>query len=236
MTERAREDRLLEVFARLADTLVDDFDVGDLLQMLVETCESVFDVAAAAILLDAGDGRLDLVASTSHESRTVELMVLAADEGPCLDAFHTGAAVVVPDLRDGSDWARFRQSAMDNGFTGVHALPMRLRQESIGALSLFENAGSDLLARDLNAAQALADVATIGILQDRAMRESRSVREQLQTALHSRIVIEQAKGVVAYTHDEDMDEAFRRIRRHARETRRPIGEVAREIVDRRLII
>jgi transcriptional regulator with GAF, ATPase, and Fis domain len=234
--DRVREDRLLDVFVRLADTLVDDFDVVDLFQMLVETCESVFDVSAAALLLDGGDGHLDLVASTSHESRTVELIVLAADEGPCVDAFRSGTAVAVPDLREGTEWSRFRRAAVDNGFTSMHALPMRLRQDSIGALSLFESDTTSLDERDLRAAQALADIATVGIQQDRAMRESETVRSQLQTALDSRVVIEQAKGVVAYTHDEDMDAAFRRIRGYARDGRRPISEVARAIVDRRLIL
>jgi len=236
VNEETREDRLLDVFVHLADTLVDDFDVVDLLQMLVETCESTFHVSAAALLLDAGDGELDLVASTSHESRTVETIVLAAAEGPCVDAFRTGTAVVVPDLREGPGWERFRQAGLENGFGAVHALPMRLRQTSIGALTLFENQPSRLEGRDIRAAQALADVATIGILQDRAMRESESVRLQLQNALDSRIVIEQAKGVVAYTHDVDMDEAFRRIRGHARSSRQPISEIARAIVERRIIV
>lgn len=236
MSDGAREDRMLDVFVRLADTLVDDFDVVDLLQTLVETCESIFDVEAAALLLDAGDGQLDLVASTSHESRTVELIVLGADEGPCVDAFRTGSPVTVPDLREGTGWERFRRAAVDNGFTSVHALPMRLRQTSIGALTLFENETSHLEERDVRAAQALADVATIGVLQDRAMRESETVRGQLQTALDSRVVIEQAKGVVAYTHDLDMDGAFRRIRGYARDARRPIGEIARAIVERRIIV
>ena len=236
MKDRLREDRLLDVFVQLADTLVVDFDVVDLLQMLVETCESVFEVSAAALLLDGGDGHLDLVASTSHESRTVELIVLGADEGPCVDAFRTGTAVVVPDLREGTGWGRFRRAAVENGFSAMHALPMRLRHDSIGALSLFESETSVLDERDLRAAQALADAATIGILQDRALRESQTVRSQLQTALESRVVIEQAKGVVAYTHDEDMDVAFRRIRAHARDGRRPISEIARAIVERRLIL
>ena len=162
--------------------------------------------------------------------------MLAADEGPCVDAFRSGTPVVVPDLREGSGWGRFRHAAVDNGFSSMHALPMRLRQDSIGSLSLFESSATVLDDRDLRAAQALADVATIGILQDRALRESQSVRGQLQTALDSRVIIEQAKGVVAYMHDLDMDEAFRHIRGYARDARRPISDVARAIVERRIII
>jgi GAF domain-containing protein len=236
VNEKTREERLLEVYVRLADTLVDDFDVADLLQMLVETCESVFDVAAAALLLDSGDGQLDLAASTSHESRTVEFIVLGAEEGPCVDAFRTGGPVTIPDIRQGTGWHRFREAALQNGFTAVHALPMRLRKDSIGALSLLENDQSSLDERDIQAAQALADIATIGILQNRAIRESESVRHQLQGALDSRVVIEQAKGVVSYTHDLSMDEAFRRIRTYSRDSHRPISEVAREIVSRRIIV
>ncbi|RWZ55109.1 ANTAR domain-containing protein [Labedella populi] len=234
--ESTREQQLLQVFVQLADTLVADFDLVDVLQMLVETCQSTFDVAATALLLDPGDGGLDLLASTSEESRTVELMMLAADEGPCLDAFHRGVPVSVPDLRDGEDWSRFRSVALDNGFTGLHALPMRLRDQSIGALTLFESGPQSLGEADIQAAQALADVATIGILQERAIRENRLARRQLQTALDSRVVIEQAKGVVAYTHSEGMDEAFRRIRSYARESRRALTEVARAIVEREIIV
>jgi transcriptional regulator with GAF, ATPase, and Fis domain len=232
---QTREQQLLQVFVTLADTLVADFDVVELLQMLVETCQETFDVTAAAILL-AGDDGLDLIASTSEESRTVELMVLGSEEGPCLDAFHQGAAVTVPDLREGTEWPRFRSVAIENGFSAVHALPMRLRDESIGALTLFESRDGAMGASDVEAAQALADVATIGILQERAIRENQTVRRQLQSALDSRVVIEQAKGVVAYTHGEGMDEAFRRIRAYARETRRPLTDVARAIVAREIIV
>ncbi|RWZ52408.1 ANTAR domain-containing protein [Labedella phragmitis] len=235
MTEKTREQQLLQVFVTLADTLVADFDIVELLQMLVETCQSTFDVTAAAILLSGEDG-LDLVASTSEESRTVELMVLASEEGPCLDAFHEGRAVTVPDLREGEGWAGFRAVALENGFSAVHALPMRLREQSIGALTLFESREDVLSADDVDAAQALADVATIGILQERVIRENQTVRRQLQTALDSRIIIEQAKGVVAYTHDEGMDEAFRRIRAYARETGRALTEVSRAIVAREIIV
>jgi transcriptional regulator with GAF, ATPase, and Fis domain len=235
VSEQTREQQLLQVFVKLADTLVADFDVVELLQMLVETCQETFDVTAAAILLSGDDG-LDLIASTSEESRTVELMVLGSEEGPCLDAFHRGAAVTVPDLREGAEWPRFRTVAIENGFSAVHALPMRLRDESIGALTLFESRDEVMGASDVEAAQALADVATIGILQERAIRENQTVRRQLQSALDSRVVIEQAKGVVAYTHGEGMDEAFRRIRSYARESRRPLTEVSRAIVAREIIV
>lgn len=236
MSRLTREQELLQVFVKLADTLVADFDVVELLQMLVETCQSTFDVTAGAILLDAGEGELDLVASTSEESRTVELMVLGSEEGPCLDAFHQGVAMTVPDLRVGDGWRRFRAVALENGFTAVHALPMRLRDQSIGALTLFESKDDVMGGPDIEAAQALADVATIGILQERAIRENQTVRRQLQTALDSRVIIEQAKGVVAYTHDEGMDEAFARIRSYARDTRRPLTEVSRAIVAREIIV
>jgi transcriptional regulator with GAF, ATPase, and Fis domain len=236
MTEQTREQQLLQVFVKLADTLVADFDIVELLQMLVETCQSTFDVTAAAILLDSGEDGLDLVASTSEESRTVELMVLGSEEGPCLEAFHDGRAITVPNLREGDGWSRFRTVAIENGFSAVHALPMRLRDESIGALTLFESRGDVMGEADVEAAQALADVATIGILQERAIRENQTVRRQLQTALDSRVIIEQAKGVVAYTHEEGMDEAFRRIRAYARDTRRALTEVSRAIVAREIIV
>jgi len=230
-----RERRLLETFATLADTLVDDYDVVDLLQMLVDTCAELFDATAAAILLADEHGELDVVASTSEASRLVELMQLSADAGPCIEAFETGRMVSVADIRDSPEgWIRFRESALAAGFAAVDAIPMRLRTTVIGTLNLLRGSPGGLEPHDELAARAFADVATIGILHERSLRESAVLTEQLQGALSSRVVIEQAKGVVAHTKGISIDTAFQLMRDFARSHRLGISKVASRIVDRTL--
>jgi transcriptional regulator with GAF, ATPase, and Fis domain len=231
-----REEILLESFATLADSLVAGYDVVELLQKLVETCRDALDVTAAGLLLADEEGSLELVASTSEESRLVELMQVSADAGPCIECFHSGSAVTVPDLKNApARWAAFRDAALEEGFAAVYAIPLRLRENRIGGLGLFRAEAGEMSDGDLRAAQALADVATIGILQERALRESDAVRQQLQLALNSRVLIEQAKGVLAFTHDLNMDEAFGMLRGYARQNRLPLVEVAQGLVNRTLI-
>lgn len=235
MTELTREDRLLRTFASLADTLVDDYDVVDLLQRLVDTCRDLLDTTAAAILLADATGELDVVASTSEASRLVEVIQLSAEAGPCVESFQTGKAVSVPDVSTSPErWSRFRDAALAQGFASVHAVPLRLRETTIGTLNLFRDAVGELEPQDQTAARAFADVATIGILHERSLRETAVLAEQLQGALSSRIVIEQAKGVVAYTRGVPIDEAFDLIRRYARTHRLGLSQVAARIVDRSL--
>ena len=235
MNELTREGRILQTFASLADTLVDDYDIVDLLQMLVDTCTELLDTTAAAILLADMTGELDVVASTSEASRLVEVMQLSAEAGPCIESFRTGREVSVPDISQSpAEWSRFRESALAQGFASVHAVPLRLRESTIGTLNLLRDATGELEYEDRIAAQALADVATIGILHERSLRETAVLAEQLQGALNSRIVIEQAKGVVAYTRGVPIDEAFLLIRQYARSHQLGISQVAARIVDRSL--
>lgn len=237
MTRLTRDEELFEIFVTLADTLVDEYDVVELLQSLVDACESLFDIEAAGLLLADGNGELDVVASTSEESRLVELMQLSAEAGPCIDCFLTSAAVVEADIRDSpAQWSRFQEAAQAQGFLAVTALPMRLRDETIGTLNLFRHEVGELNERDLRAAQALADVATIGILHERTVRAGDETRDQLQNALNSRVIIEQAKGVVAFTHTISMDDAFTRLREYSRSNRVPLVRVAAQLVARELII
>jgi transcriptional regulator with GAF, ATPase, and Fis domain len=237
MTDATREGRLLETFAKLADTLVVGYDVVDLLQMLVESCRDLLGATAAGILLADDYGELEVVASTSESSRLVEMMQLGAEAGPCVDCYYSGQTVVVPDISQSPrEWGAFRDSAVEQGFGAVYALPMRLRETTIGALNLFQGVGERMSEQDLVAAQAFADVATIGILHERSLRESGVIQEQLQNALNSRVLIEQAKGVVAHASSVSTDEAFERIRSFARASQRGIADVAGEIVNRRLTI
>jgi len=236
MTEqRTKETRLLQTFAILADTLVDGYDVVDLLQLLVDSCAELLDTTAAAILLADGHGELDVMASTSEASHLVEVIQLSAEAGPCVECFRSGEVVEVPDIADSPvEWSRFRDRALELGFESVHALPMRLRDNTIGTLNLLRDRTGTLDEEDRIAARAFADVATIGILHERSMRETAVLAEQLQGALSSRVVIEQAKGVVAHTNGVTIEQAFELIRRYARSHQLGISKVAAAIVDRSL--
>jgi transcriptional regulator with GAF, ATPase, and Fis domain len=236
-TAYTREDIPIDTFATLADTLVAGYDVVDLLQTLVENCHTLFDISAAGILLADEGGELHVVASTSEASRLVEMMQLSASAGPCVECYRTGRVVSLPDIDDSPvAWVRFRDSARDEGFAAVYAIPLRLRQTTIGALNLLRDSPGELRQQDVRAAQALADVATIGILHERTVRESKTVRDQLSAALHARVVIEQAKGVIAYTRGIPIDEAFGFLRTYARSNGLMLSEVAERLVDRTLTI
>jgi GAF domain-containing protein len=235
MTEITKEARLLQTFAVLADTLVEGYDVVDLLQLLVDSCAELLDTTAAAILLVDGEGELDVMASTSEASHLVEVIQLGAEAGPCIECFRTGEVVEVPDIAACPDeWWRFRDRALELGFVSVHAVPMRLRDNTIGTLNLLRDHPGTLDDEDRIAARAFADVATIGILHERSMRETTVLAEQLQGALSSRVAIEQAKGVVAYMNGVSIEQAFELIRRYARSHQLGISKVAAAIVDRTL--
>jgi len=229
--EMTRTERLFDAFATLADTLVAGYDVLDLLQSLVDYCHDLLDIDSAGILLANADGELEVVASTNEANTLVEIMQLDADAGPCLESFRTRAVVSVPDIDIRSDrWPDFTDVAAAQGIHSVYAIPLRLRQTTIGTLNLMREQRGELNRYDIRAAQALADVATIGILQERTIRDASTIRDQLQQALSSRIIIEQAKGVVAETGKLSMDVAFDRIRSHARAQQIPLSELARQLV------
>jgi GAF domain-containing protein len=226
-----REDLLAQTFVQLADSLVDDFDIIDLLTMLTDRCVELLDADAVGILLADRDGNLRVMAASSERARLLELFQLQNDEGPCLEAHATGAAVVHLDLASATDrWPQFAPEAMSAGFMSVYALPLRLRTVVIGALNLFRTESDGLPDADLLLAQALADVASIAILQDQAVRSSEIRAGQLQHALDSRVAIEQAKGMLAERGRSDMDEAFRRLRSFARNNNRQLTDVAADVV------
>lgn len=229
--------QVVDTFVSLADTLVDGYDVVDLLHTLVDTCSALVEASAGGILLVNERRQLEVVASTNERSRLVELMQLRVGGGPCLECYVTGRSVSVRDLTaDDSRWPVFRSQALEQQFKAVHAVPLRLRAETIGSLNLFWDKPGALDERDSDVVQALAHVATIGILQERAMRESTIAREQLQRALNSRVVIEQAKGVVAQTHDVSMEAAFSLIRDYARSNQMPLAVVSEGIVNRTMTL
>jgi GAF domain-containing protein len=225
-----REQAVSQAFVALADTLVDDYDIIDMLDQLVTHSVALLAADAAGIMLGDSRRQLRVVAASSDDAALMELLQLQNEQGPCLDCYRTATAVRVPDLTVGDQWPAFAAAvAQAGGFRSVHALPLRLRGESIGALNLFHRRPGPLPDPDLALGQALADVATIGILQERAIRRGEVVTEQLQTALNSRVVVEQAKGVLAQHHGVDMDVAFDRLRMYSRNRNLRLAEVARQL-------
>jgi GAF domain-containing protein len=226
-------ERLAQTFVELADTLVAGYDLMEFLQTLTERCVELLEVDAAGLLLVGADGALRLVAASTEQARMVELLQLQHDEGPCPDSFRTGRAVIVSDIGSpeaAARWPRFAAAAAELGLAGVHSLPMRLRDQVIGTLNLFTSTAGSLDPAVARAARALVDVATIGILQERAIRERELVAGQLQTALNSRVVIEQAKGILAERLQTSPDEAFLLLRRYARNHNHALTELARDVI------
>jgi GAF domain-containing protein len=227
-----RETLLARALVELADTLVADFDVVELLTRLADCCVEVLDVGAAGLMLAGPDGELRVMASSSEAMRLLELFELQAKEGPCLDCYRSGAPVLEADLAViGTRWPHFAAEALAAGFRSVQALPMRLRGTVIGALNLFGADPAEMQRVDIDSAQALADVATIAILQQRKSHQAQAVNEQLQHALNSRIVIEQAKGMVAERESLNLHAAFSALRTYARNHNLRLVEVARAVVD-----
>ena len=227
------EQLLAEAFVEVADTLVDDFDLLEFLHRVTVRCADVLSVSAAGLLLSDQRGALRMIAASSEQTRLLELLEIQTDEGPCPDCFHSGKPVAVPDLSTAGDrWPVFAAQAREIGFASVHAVPMRLRGDVIGALNLFDTRPGNLSPGTLQLGQALAAVATIALMQARAIRHRDTLAEQLQTALNSRIIIEQAKGVIAERGHLDMAQSFALLRSTARTHNRRLSDLARAIVDR----
>ena len=228
-------EKLAETFVELADSLVDDFDAFDLLNVLVERCVDLLGVAAAGLMFADGQEQLRLAVSSSESARLMDLYQLQNDEGPCLECYRSGQPVVAVPLQEEQDrWPSFAPAAAREGFVGVLALPLRLRGRVIGALNLFDAQDGTLSDPEIRpVAQAMADVATIAILQERIGQERDVLNQQLQTALTSRVVIEQAKGVLATHLEIEMEEAFELMRKRSRDERRRLVEVAEEVVNAR---
>ncbi len=230
-----REEWLARTFVELADTLVADYDVVDFLSTLAERCAELLETAEVGLVLLDRQGGLQVMASSTERMRVAELFEVQNQEGPCYDCQRGGEQVVnEPLASDGDRWPRFGPMARDAGFRMVHALPLRLRRDVIGAMNVFDTEPKELTPREVTIVQALADAATIGILQERSVRRQVDVAGQLQGALNSRILIEQAKGVVAEQQEVSMEDAFALLRGYSRKSRTPLGEVARAVIDRSL--
>jgi GAF domain-containing protein len=230
-----REQRIVRTFVELADTMVDDFDVIEFLHRVSERCVELLDCREAGLLLADASGVLRVMASSSERAEALDLLQSQNDEGPCFECHRFGQPVLSEDLSaDRARWPTFAPAAIDSGFASVHALPMRVRGNTVGALNLFRAQPGRISERDVPVGQGMADIAAIALLQERAMRESRGVVEQLQGALSSRVVIEQAKGVLAERAQITVDAAFARLRGYARNRNLRLGDVARGLIDGRL--
>ena len=225
-------ERLSQIFVEVADTLVDDFDLPDFLHMLTLRTASLVGASAVGLLLADPRGRLRFMAASSEQARLLEIIQVQASEGPCFDAFRTGEAVINADLREAvARWPDFTRQALSAGFSSVHAFPMRVRREVIGALNVFGNqVGGGFDEADVHVVQALTDLAAIALLQERAVRRGEILTEQLQAALNSRVVIEQAKGAIAQRFNVSIDAAFTVLRGYARRHNRKLTEVAQELL------
>jgi len=222
-------------FVELADTLVEGYDLIEFVHLLAERCVQVLGVDEAGVVLADEKGTLRILASSSERMRLLELFELQREDGPCLDAFRDGSPVKEHDLQVATDrWPTFRSAALAAGFRSVYAAPLRLRNQRIGALNLFAERPFGLADDDQVLSQALADVATIGLIHQRTLSQSDILTQQLQTALSSRIALEQAKGLVAEQAAITVDDAFQLLRGYARHHNRYIGEVAAEIIERTL--
>ncbi|MEU7045792.1 GAF and ANTAR domain-containing protein [Streptomyces varsoviensis] len=234
MTTMSRQQQVSEVFVELADTLVDEFDIIDFLQRLSVRCVELLDVSAAGILLADSHGTLQTMAASDENTRLLELFALQHDQGPCVECYTRGAARTNIDLASPAEtegWTQFADRAREAGFATTHALPLRLRQHVVGAMNLFRTDRVPLGSEDAALAQALADVATVGILQQRTLERSTTERTQLQAALTSRILIEQAKGVLAERWNTFPDRAFAALRGYARAHGQQISVLAGRIID-----
>ena len=227
-----READVVRSLVEMADTLVEDYDVVDLLTGLADRCVSLLGVSAAGVMLVSPAGGLGLVASSSEAMRLLELFELQQQEGPCLDAFRTGEPVGHEDLEAGSGcWPSFSAAALQAGFQSASALPLRLREVTLGALNLLSVTQAPMNEADVIVARAFADLATLSIVQHRASTEVQRLNEQLSAALTSRVVIEQAKGVISQRAGVDLAQAFSRLRAYARNSNLRLTDVAQAAID-----
>jgi GAF domain-containing protein len=230
----AREAGLARAFVRLADTLASDFDVVDFLQNLAADSVEILGAEADGVMLADPRGGLRLIASSDERMRLLELFELQGAQGPCLDAFSSGRAVQASAADSRARWPVFAPEASDAGFQMMCAVPLRVRTDVIGALNLFRGTDEPFTAAEMDIAQAMAEMAAIGLIQERALRERSLLAEQLQVALNSRVIIEQAKGMLAEYLTMNVDEAFKLLRNYARDHNRKLSQVASDIINRKI--
>ncbi|WP_328492631.1 GAF and ANTAR domain-containing protein [Streptomyces sp. NBC_00414] len=228
------QQRVLDVLVEAVDTLTDDFDLIEFLHRLSTRCVELLDVDAAGVMVVDQHGEFQLVAASDEKTRLLELFALQHDQGPCVRCYQSGQAQLNISLTPSAatlGFDPFAARARAAGFTVTHALPMKLRHQVIGAVNLFGSRLRRLSDTDIQVGQAVADVATIAILQQRSIEHSHLEKAQLQAALTSRVVIEQAKGILAERHNLSMDDTFDTMRAYARPRHLLLTDLARQIID-----
>jgi len=231
-----REHAITKAFVTLANNLVDGYDVVELLSGLAADCAAVFDIDSAGLLLVDPSGVLHVMAASSEKTRNLELFQLQRDQGPCLDCFKSGEPVIVPDLAAAFErWPTFVPTALAAGYASVHAVPLRLQDARMGALGLFGRTVGSLSDNDIDLAQALAHVGSVAIVQGNLIADKVAIADQLQQALNSRVVVEQAKGILAQLGNLDMEEAFAVLRRYARDHNQRLAVLANSVVSRQVL-
>lgn len=231
MTTMPKHSAETAAFVSIANNLVDGYDAVDLFSGLTAHCAALLDIASAGLLLADGHGVLHLMAASSEKTYDLELFQLQRQEGPCLDCYHGGAAVSVPDLaREQQRWPQFARAALEAGFASVHALPMRLRDTTLGTLGLFGTTTGDLDAEDKALAQALAHIASLALVAERATSDTAAINHQLQSALRTRVTIEQARGILAEDANIDTAQALVLLRRYAAANDQPLSHLTRAVV------
>lgn len=231
MNAKTKHSAETAAFVSIANNLVDGYDAVDLFSGLTAHCATLLNVASAGLLLADGHGELHLMAASSEKTYDLEMFQLQRQEGPCLDCYHGGAAVSVSDLaQERQRWPQFVPAALESGFASVHALPMRLRDTVLGALGLFGTSTGDLDAEDQALAQALAHIASVALVAERATSDAAAINDQLQSALRSRVTIEQARGILAEDGNIDTAQALMLLRRYAVDHDQPLSQLARSVV------
>jgi GAF domain-containing protein len=233
MNPPGRERSVTEAFVSIANSLAEGHELVELYLTLTADCARILDVASAGLLLADRQHVLQVVAASSERTFDLEMFALMGGQGPCLDCYRTGTAVSVPDLAaEQARWPKFAPVAVQAGFRSVHAVPMRLRDTTFGVLVLFGSRIGALSEDDLNLAQALAHVASIALVTGRAAEDKSALADQLQAALDSRVVLEQAKGVLAQYGNLTMDQAFAVLRRYSRDHNLRLAELAMALIAR----
>jgi GAF domain-containing protein len=230
----AREAVLARAFVRLADTLASDFDIVEFLHGLSADSVAILRAEAAGVMLADARGGLRLIASSEERMRLLELFELQGAQGPCLDAYSTGRAVQASAAESRARWPVFAPQASSAGFQVMCAVPLRVRTDVIGALNLFRGTDEPFTGPELEIAQAMAEMAAIGLIHERAVRERTLLTAQLQTAVNSRVIIEQAKGMLAQYLTTTADDAFTLLRAYARYHNRKLSDVATDLINRRI--
>lgn len=236
MPEDQRETtRTAEVLLDYVRTITNADGAEEILRALNDFCTTYLDVFGVGILLLTDDGELEYGISNTETGRAIEKTEAELQEGPCTDAARRGLPVIVPDLRDAQDtYPRFVPAALDLGIQAVHALPIHHAGHLIGSLDIISDEPGELSEESVSTAQLLVEVAASYIANSRALAAQSKLARQLEVALESRSIIEQAKGIVAAYHDIPVETAFDRIRRYSRSNQRKLKDVAAEIVAREL--